>query len=226
MKNETDKLAGILEGMGIKPAVFNNGYDVPEYVQSGAAVDLCFLDIVMPGISGVELAEELRKDGYTGEIVFLTTVNDFAHQAFRVKAFDYLLKPPTPESVGGIIDALKTSRENTDAASIAVQTPGKSTSVFLREISYVEVIDHYVHFRLTNGADVTVRSAFEEIAARLLTDKRFIRCHRSYIVNMSYVKTVTSRDIVMRGGTEILISRSYSGVKDTIAKWMIGGVGK
>jgi hypothetical protein len=43
---------------------------------------------------------------------------------------------------------------------------------------------------------------------------------------MNYVKTVTNRDIVMRGGTEILISRSYSGVKDTIAKWMVGGVGK
>jgi DNA-binding LytR/AlgR family response regulator len=185
--------------------------------------DLCFLDIVMPVMDGIELAENLRKGGFSGEIVFLTSSNDYAKESYRVKAFDYLGKPPTPKSVRDVLAALEETRKNADRKGLPVKTQGGATFVLFRDISHAEVIDHIVHIRLCNGDVIKAYTTFAEFTGELLSDSRFVQCHRSFIVNVSDIKTVSSRDVLMKGGARVPVSKGYAPVKKTMMKWMVEG---
>lgn len=225
MENEAAELAALLKqsGFDVSLTVFQTARDALGYARSGAAVDCCFLDIVMPDMNGIALAQKLRAGGYAGSIVFLTTSNDYAHQAFNVKAFHYLLKPPTRESVATVLNDLENARKSADREGLSVKTPGVVRFILLRDISHTEVIDHTVHIRLINGSEVSVYTKFSEIARQLLKDGRFVQCHRSYIVNMSDIGSYTDAEITMQGGAKIPISRTYSDVKDELLQWMFGG---
>lgn len=225
MSSETSKLERLLgdSGFDVKTIAFNNGYDVLDYVHSGALVDVCFLDIVMPDISGIELAEQLRADGFKGELVFLTTSNDYAAQSYSVQAFSYLLKPPKPDAVRDILRKLEDAKRKNDTDGILIKVSKVARHVLFREISYLEVIKHYVYFRLTDGEEIEIYATFGDIAEQLLSDARFAQCHRSYIVNMSDVAAVDERQITMRSGKKIPYSKSYSDVKKRFAKWIVEG---
>lgn len=223
MKAETDKLARLLRGLGAEPVIFNNAYDVLDYIHTGAAVDVCFFDIIIPEMSGVKLAEQLRADGYTGEIIFLSTSNDYAAQSYNVKAFYYLLKPPTVESVRSVLNELENLRKKSDRAGIIVNVSNVAQSLLFRDISHVEVINHYVYFHLTNGREIGLYATFGEITAQLLSDRRFVQCHRSFLVNMDEVAAAAEREFTMRCGKKIPISRNYPGVKQKYMQRIFGG---
>lgn len=226
LRSDSDRLLRLIRDsrLDVNTVVFQSGYDTLDYFHTGAVVDVCFLDIVMPEISGVELASELRRGGYTGEIVFLTTSNDYAAESYDVNAFSYLLKPPTPEGVRGILQKLEDARKKGDTEGILIKISKVSRNVLFRDISNVEVIKHYVYIRLTDGEEIELYATFGEIADQLLRDSRFVQCHRSFIVNMSEISSITDKEVTMRGGKKLPVSKSYSDVRKSFAKWMIGEV--
>lgn len=194
-----------------------------DYLCTGAVVEVCILDIVMPEMSGIELAQELRKNSFSGEIVFFSTSKEYGPEIYRVKAFDYLLKPPTPNSVREMLDNIENSRMNTDTNGIMAKTKSVVRFLRFRDIAYAEVINHKIYYRLTNGDSVEVSATFGEVAPELLRDERFVQCHNSYIVNMDSILYVTGRDISMRNGVKIPISKSYNGVKSILYQRKFGG---
>jgi DNA-binding LytR/AlgR family response regulator len=101
MKKDATELATMLteHDFKVQTSIFTCPNKAFDYVSSGAPVDVCFLDIIMPEMNGIELAEKLRVNNFKGEIVFLTTSNNFAQQSYSVKAFDYLIKPITCENL-------------------------------------------------------------------------------------------------------------------------------
>jgi DNA-binding LytR/AlgR family response regulator len=228
MKQEILKLERVLDesGFDVKTVSFQSGYDVLDYVRSGAFIDVCFFDIVMPDMSGVEIAEELRVAGFTGEIVFFTTSNEYAAESYNVKALSYLLKPLNLAHVRGILQRLEDTKRNSDSEGLLIKVSKVARFLQFRDISHAEVIKHYVYFRLTDGEEIEIYATLGEIAAQLLNDARFAQCHRSYIVNMSEIVSIDDREIVMRGGKKLPVSESYSDIKKTFTKWMIGGTAK
>ena len=228
MKNESAMLDNLISQSGFDVLVktLQSGRETLDYVRSGAAVDVCFLDILMPDMTGVALADQLRREGFAGEIVFLTASNDYAYQAFRVNAFDYLLKPPVQEDVNQVLNKLDNARRNADREGIFLKTGGKSRFILLRDISHIEVIDHTVHIKLINEIEIEVYAAFNEIAPQLMKDRRFVRCHRSFVLNMSEIAQITANEVVMQSGSRIPISRGFSKVRDEMLRWMFGGNGK
>ena len=233
---EADRLTSLLttecttmrpeSGFDIKIVQFVSGKEALDHIHCGASVDVCFLDIFMPQMNGVTLAEKLRLDGYRGEIVFLTTSNDFAHQSYQVDALDYMLKPPTPESIRNILRKLEEKLKNADKNGLSVKTQGGSSFILFRNISHIEVIDHTVYIRLLNGNEIKVNTTFAETSGQLLSDSRFIQCHRSYIVNMSDIESITDKCVVMQNGAKVPISRGFTTVRNDIMKWMFGKGGK
>jgi len=219
---ETTRLSRLLRGLGVEPIVFHDGRDALDYVRGGARVDVCFLDIVMPKISGIQTARELRSFGYTDAIVFLSSSKEYGPESYQVKAFDYLIKPPSSESVKGVLEKIENARKNADTAGITVKT--KSATRFIRysDISHIEAVKHFVCFRLMDKNTVEVYAAFGEYADALLTDARFIRCHRSYIVNMDEISEIAASYILMRTGARIPVSRSFANVKHTYFNRIFG----
>lgn len=225
MKSEAAKIERLLcdSGFDIKIISFQNGHDALDYIHTGAVVDFCFLDIIMPVMSGVALAEELRASGFTGEIVFLTTSNEYAAESYRVKAFSYLLKPLRPADVRDVLVQLINAREKGDSDGILIKVSKVSRLILFREISHIEVIKHYVYIRLIDGEEIEIYATLGEIAQRLLSDRRFAQCHRSFIVNMSDIAVIDEWEITMRSGKKIPNSKSYPDVKKNFTKWMVGG---
>jgi DNA-binding LytR/AlgR family response regulator len=210
-------------GFDVKTAIFQNGYDALDYIRTGAVVDVCFLDIIMPEMNGIELAKQLREAGFTGAIVFLSTSRDYGPEVFGVTAFHYLLKPPIPEAVRDILRKIEHEKKISDTEGILIKVSKVARNVLFRDISHIEVIKHYVYIRLTNGEELEIYATFGEIAQQLLRGRRFIQCHRSYVVNMDDIESIGDKEIVMRGGKRIPLSKSYLDVKKKFVKW-IGGV--
>ena len=225
VEKDARQLAGLIGAADAHAdiALFAEGGEALRHIRAGGRADLCFLDIVMPGMDGLRLAEEIRAAGYAGEIVFLTASNDYAHQSYRVKAFDYLLKPPTAESVRQILAALEKRQKDADCGGLPVKTQGAARFILFRDISHVEVIGHTVYIRLQDGTEVEVYATLGEIAAQLFRDSRFVQCHRSYIINVSHADTVTDQEVVMQSGARVPISRGFSQVRAVLLKWMFGG---
>lgn len=225
MQDEIEQLIELLckSNYRVNTVFFSNGHDTLEYIHTGAVVDVCFLDIVMPKMSGVELAMCLRNDGYVGHIVFFSTSKEYGPESYRVKAFDYLIKPPTQESVNSILKDLDNVHKNSDTDGILVKISGVSRHILFRDISHVEVINHYVYFRLISGEVIEVFTKLSEIASVILNDSRFIQCNRSFIVNMYDISMITEKELTTRSGTRISISRSYPETKNSYCKWIFRG---
>ena len=79
-------------------ALFSHPEDLLEAAEKIGGYDIYILDVVMPGLNGIALGERLRSAGYEGKILYLTSSQEYSMDAFRVKAFDYLLKPVTTEA--------------------------------------------------------------------------------------------------------------------------------
>jgi len=222
IKEDADKLAALIaeSGFEAQTVVFTESRQAFDYFCSGANIDVCFLDIIMPKINGIQLAEKLRENYFAKDIVFLTSSNDYASQSYQVQAFDYLLKPLTSEKVNNIMDKLKKSQENMDKAGLPVVMQSLARFIPFRDISHAEVINHTVCIKLQDKSLIKIYGTFNKIAEQLLSDSRFARCHRSYIVNLDAITAVANNELIMKNGFKIPISRGYSQVKDQMLKRM------
>lgn len=225
LQSDAAELDSLLQASGFPVDItqFFHASDALNFVRTGAVVDCCFLDIVMPEMDGIALASALRQDGYAGEIVFLSTSKDYGPETYTVDAFSYLLKPPTAVRVNKILEKLEQAKNREDRTEITIST-AKATKVLLhRDISYVEVILHKIYFYMRDGGQICVNATFSEIAAQLLCDSRFIRCHRSYVVNMQDIAAVSEREIVTHSGKRIPIPRGYRDIRSKFYQWKFGG---
>jgi len=220
IKEDADRLAALIAESGIEAqtAVFTDTRKALDYFRSGSNIDACFLDIIMPKMNGIMFAEKLREDNFAKQIIFLTTSNDYASQSYQVQAFDYLLKPLTNEKVNNVMDRLKKSQEEADKTGLSVVERSVSRFLQFRDISYVEVADHTVYIRLKDKSVIKIYGTFNKITEQLLLDGRFARCHRSYVVNLDEIKTIANKELTMKNGLKVPLSRSYLQVKDKMLK--------
>jgi DNA-binding LytR/AlgR family response regulator len=221
MKKDAHALAAVLaeSGFEAQTSVFTCPNEAFSHIQSGTNVDVCFLDIIMPNTNGITLAKKLRANNFAGEIVFLTATNDFAHESYSVKAFDYLLKPITCENVKKVMSALQNLWAKADKNGLLVKTQGARRFIAFRDISYIEATAHYTNINLLDASIVEAHIAFSEMAKHLLPDSRFAQCHRSYMLNLNEIITIKKDEAIMKNDKKVPISRGYSYVKDKMVNW-------
>ena len=200
---------------------FYSAADTLAFFRSGKKPDICFLDIIMPGMDGIMLAEKLREEGYRGPIVFLTLANDFAAQSYKVSAFSYLLKPPDAKEVIDILHKAEKAHKESDAEGIQVKTKNMARFILHRDITHLEVKNQKLFIRLIDGTEVEIWSSLSETAPKLIgenQDSRFAQCHNSFMVNMDYISYIKDNTIIMRGGKNIPISKTYADIKKLYEK--------
>lgn len=166
-----------------------------EYLKSNP-VELVFLDINMPDISGVELATLLPKET---QVIFTTAYSDYAVQGFELDAIDYLLKP---FNLGRFLKACQKAQEwlqlqpATLQQFIYIKTTEGQVKVKFKDLFCCEATGNYVTFHLRNDK-LTSRITLAEIEKELPSS--FIRTHRSYIVNSELVDKAERHQLILEG---------------------------
>lgn len=172
-------------------------------------VDLLFLDIHMPSVSGIDFYRELEQETM---VIFTTAHSQYALEGFNLNAVDYLLKPYSKERF-----MVAVNKANDFYSFLHNKTTQKSNHIFIRseysllkiavdEILYIEGLADYLKIHLLRGKPVITRMTMKSILERLPSD--FIRVHRSFIVPMSRIESVRNKNITLRG-VQIPIGSSY-----------------
>lgn len=156
-------------------------------------VDIMFLDIQMPEMTGLELLKTLRNPPI---VIFTTAYPNYALESYEIDAADYLLKPVAfdrfVKALNKAEERLKSMNhaENGDTPDyIFVKADGKLVKINIPDICYVEGLKDYVIIH-TPQSKVVTHNTMKNIEALLLTDENFIRIHRSYIINLRFVKEI------------------------------------
>ena len=198
----------------------DNGLDAVEQI-TAAKPDLVFLDVQMPGLNGLEV---LQASGRRGGVIFTTAHDEFALQAFDVHAVDYLLKPFSRQRFDEALDKARAARPRAETAvgalvaaatrqaqRLLVPVRGRMEVVAIEDIDYVEAQDDYISIHAGARALLKTQSLGE--LAQELDPQRFVRIHRSYLLNLARLKAVerAGKDswcAVLHEGQRLPISRS------------------
>lgn len=174
---------------------------------------LYLLDVMMPGINGMDAAREIRSFDTSAEIVFLTSFSSFAYESYGVKALDYLLKPISAELLFPILDRLSREEEKLQEG-LTLKTKATIIRVPFSQLVYLEVINRCLYFNLADGSVFEVAGQLKDYEDILLSRPEFMRPHRSYIVNMLRVKVFSADGIYTFTGKNLPVSRRvYSQLK-------------
>tara|TARA_R110002072_G_scaffold303021_2_gene491430 strand:+ start:1950 stop:2675 length:726 start_codon:yes stop_codon:yes gene_type:complete len=179
-------------------------------------VDLALLDIEMPGLTGLDVIQELG-DAAPPAVIFATAYDHFAVQAFEVRAVDYVLKPYDDERLRAALVRAKTRLAERHAADrmgdgkITIHKEGRVEVVDIRNLLWVEAADQYVRLHTTEG-ETLMRAAMSKLE-EALPQQRFVRVHRSAIVDMDRVQGLESSVgggamLTLEGGQRAPVSRS------------------
>jgi len=192
--------------------------DLPNGVKSIRKLkpDLVLLDIEMPGHSGLELLEFFNEDEVTFSIIFTTAYNNYAIQAFKLSAIDYLLKPIEREELIKSIERFKKHNHKNDLSilkeniqeaqpqKLALPTGSSVKFVNLNEVLFFKADGSYTHITLANGDKVMVSKPLKTYEELLENNKNFIRSHKSFIVNIHHVT-----DLVKSEGGYLKVQNNY-----------------
>lgn len=196
----------------IKAMLFANG--------SAADFDLLLLDIYMPGQTGIEGARQLRERGFDGTIIFLTTSKEHGVEAFGVEAVQYLVKPVVESRFYAVLDKIFEKMEEENRRFIALRTEKEIRRVAVRDIVYCEAQDHSPNINLSSGEVLRSRMKLAELQALVGEFEDFVRVGSIYLVNLSYVDTLSAKEMALTTGKNIYLPRgSYSKLKERYFKF-------
>lgn len=189
-------------------------------------LDAVFLDIQMPALNGLELAGVLNRFRQPPAVVFVTAHDEHAVAAFDLRAVDYVLKPVRAERITETVtriagDGTGTAPAPPEDLQVAVELGGVTRFVRRSEITHVEAQGDYARLHTSSGSHlvrIPLTQLEEEWAAA-----RFVRIHRSLLVNLGHVTELRSDagrcSVVVEGGTELGVSRRHTRrLKDLLAR--------
>lgn len=166
--------------------------------------DLVYLDIQMPHMDGMTLARQIRGKNPDCILVFITVLEEYSLEAFAVEAMDYICKPIDEARLVRSLTRALAQIQQENEASILVQTAHWCKTVKMNEIYYCEVINRKIYLHTKEGV-LEYYGKLKEIEQQL--DARFFKCHRSYLVNLDYLKAYQEGQITLEHGEQIPVSR-------------------
>jgi len=181
-----------------------------ELLRDAAQFQIIFLDIRLGGMNGMETARQIRKNSSKAVLIFLTALEEYVFQAFDVEAFHYLLKPFKKEKFFRVMElAVKKAEdglsENRGQRSIVIKAGAVTRKINIDTIIYAEVQNRKVTVHTADGS-LEYYGKLSELLKEL--GENFISPHRSYLVNFSYIDTISGNTIILVTKEEIPLSRA------------------
>ena len=205
-------------------AAFQSPFELLTEIEKGIRPDILFLDVVMPGQNGMDVAKEIRQYDTNMKIIFLTSSPEFAVESYSVGAYFYQLKPIWEESFFRLMDAVLAECEKKKKNSLILRSKDGITRIDLQQLEYCEVLGRKLLFHLENGAVLESAGSLDDLAGQLMQYSNFFRPHRSFLVNMEYIQNISSRSIKMVNDAEIPIPHGKcSEIKNTYIEYAFNG---
>ena len=226
--DELSRIASLLEdycgarGGSITYEAFHSAIELLETIKV-RPFDLLLLDILMPGITGIEAARELRRSDSDIPIIFLTSSREYAVESYRVSAEDYIMKPAQRDEIFPILDRLL-ARFTREDSYLTLKTGHGIVKLPFTQIVYVEVINRSVQFILANGDAREAYGYLTDYERDLLSDPHFFKPHRSYVVNLSHVTELNKKGFATKGGKTVPVARDgFPKAKAAYMKYLLSG---
>ncbi|KRB54854.1 LytTR family DNA-binding domain-containing protein [Flavobacterium sp. Root186] len=171
-------------------------------------VDLLFLDINMPSISGLDFYKKLS---HKTMVIFTTAYSEFAVEGFTLSATDYLLKPISlsrfQQAAEKAFSQWKLQNQNIEQQYLFIRADYSLIKILFSDILYIEGLDDYLKIHIQNQKTVVARMTLKAILQKL-PETEFIRVHRSFIIPISKISKIRNK-IIFIGQAEIPLSVSY-----------------
>lgn len=222
-EKELDKTEGMLEayrsrqsGCDFQIERFEDADELLWKIIEGECMpDLLLMDIFMQKKTGIEAARELRKMGNTCNIVFLTMSEEFALEAFRVEADQYLVKPVSEKELFPVLDRWLEDMEMKKKKYLILKTDGKIRRISLHEIIYFEAQKRKQCLYLADNTQLLLSMTMAKIYEMLSGHPEFVKVGASYIINLDHVNALNARELQMDNEKKIYLPRgAYQPLKE------------
>lgn len=208
---EMEKLLGILGQSKIptETEAFASGEDFLKTYRMGK-YDLLLMDIYMGGMTGIEVVTKIRKTDAALVVAFTTTSTDHTLEGYRLNAMKYIEKPVQKRALLELLQFAQLIKESTPR--LLLKKDRKDVSVPFERILYAEQKDRTILFYLTGGDVLQVNGKLDKIEPQF-AGQPFFRCHKSYLVNLSYVAELDKSMMMflMKEGSPVYIRRESMG---------------
>ena len=203
---------------------FDNAIDARQWLSEANSVDVIFVDINMPELTGVEFVRGLENHHL---VIFTTAYSEYAVEGFKLDAIDYLLKPFSfatferaankAHSVAELLalrneanaeQNIPISEQSADRECISIRADHKTTLVRYSNIIYLESAGEYIRLHLADGTKLVTLFRMKNMETELPAD-RFIRVHRSFIVNTEHITGYTKGRVFLTGEEYVPIGDNY-----------------
>ncbi|MEO6668142.1 MAG: LytTR family DNA-binding domain-containing protein [Ferruginibacter sp.] len=197
---------------------FDDAVSAAEFLRNNQ-VDILFLDINMPDISGIDLARSLENKPF---IIFTTAYKKFAYEGFELDAVDYLLKPIEFSRFAKAVQkaiALQQQKNFTKTPEdefLFVRSEYRMLKIDLNSIEYIEGLEDYIKIHISNSKPVLTLMTMKAVLEKLPPAK-FKRIHRSYIIASAKVVSILNKKVTLASSKELPVSDSYI---EFINEWM------
>lgn len=168
--------------------------------------DLLLLDILMPGLSGMDAAKEIRLSNQEIPIIFLTSSREYAVESYRVGAEDYIIKPARKDEIFPSLDR-QLARFTQEEGFLTLKTGSGIVKLLFSQIVYVEVTNRTLLFVLVNGEVREAYGYLSEYEEKLLSAPHFFKPHRSYLINLRQVTELDKNGLATTVGKTVPVSR-------------------
>lgn len=209
-KNMVENMAKNLEeyrletGKELRVFTYYNGEEL--LANYNYKVDILFLDIKMPGINGIQVAEKIRQKDQKVIIIFLTSLVQYALDGYKVHAANYLIKPITKNRLKMELDHWISKLVQSEDPYITVHNDNGNYKILLKSISYIETYNRNLMIHTDQG-NIVCYWKLKEMENKI-GKYGFVRNHSSFIVNLFYVSNIEKMDIKLITGERIPIGKS------------------
>lgn len=207
----TAEIKKISEKNGLKISLrsFESGEGlIFELSDNPNSADVIFLDVLMGGINGIEVAKELRRLGCFAEIVFLTSSEEYVFDSFDTNPFYYLLKnEASMQKLESILLKVYDIADNKAKKVFHCENKGEAKLIPYDSISYFEVDNRVITVHFDNAQVFSFYSTMDALCAEF-SEEDFVRVHRSFLVNIKYIKNIGKDMLELTNGDTVPMSAS------------------
>lgn len=212
----------VLKKYDIKIVVFNSGEVLEKhYLMNNPTFDIIFLDIYMDGMNGITAAKKIRKYDLECKIIFTTSSTKHALESFDVFPFHYLIKPISKTDFFATFERAIDMIDKEKQKSLFIKIGSCLQTFFFKDILFIESDAKKLSIHTTKDKTFSFSAKLDDIEIQL-HDQRFIRCHKSFLVNMDHISSLEDHSFKLINNKEIAIAqRNYVHIKKIFYDYLL-----